>query len=373
MMATKREHVNDCGSDPPRKRVKENYKQVTGKLLNKTTISLENNLYYTFTFRLLNDNKTEAYYGTLQCFKDLVEQECYAVSLNFVKTRCSQRIEINEYEKCNAAVDDSVAVKQNLTRADFENEEIVNVLAKLKCVFKRLTVNNYKLVFEFNMQDVGGAMCVQQVECFANLKVLANAAKAHVKNPEDFNELMNFYFKQADTLFYVHGVKCQYTSKGQNVFLNWTASLSTSLEKPTNTDDDYYTELVYSRSTNNISRANKHLKCIQLAQFKSELKTNDNGKNSFTVQFKTVDSMEEDDSKWSKCVYYVDSIGNKEEPHDINNIQKLAMDFDQLATCLTDGLAKAAIFVTVDNADPNTMNLLGLLKYDEEEREYNFL
>ncbi|AGR57120.1 LEF-3 [Choristoneura rosaceana nucleopolyhedrovirus] len=372
-MAAKREYVNDCGGDPPRKRMKENYKRVTGKLLNKMTISLENHLYYTFTFRLLNDNKTEAYYGNLQCFKDLVEQECYDVSLNFVKTKCNERIEINEYVKCDTAIDDSVTVKQSLTRANFENEETVNVLAKLKCVFKRLAANNYKMVFEFNMRDAGGSVCVQQVECFASLKMLASAAKAHVKNFENCNELMDFYFKHADTLFYVHNVRCHYTSKGQNVFLNWTASPSTSLEKAINTDDEDYINLMYSRSINNISRANKHLKCLSLAQFKAEQKTNDNGKNSFTVQFKTVDSMEEDDNKWNKCVYYVDSNNNKEDPNDINAIQKLAMDFDQLATCLTDGLTKGAIFVTIDNADPNTMNMLGLLKYDEEEREYHFI
>ncbi|AKR14161.1 late expression factor 3 [Dasychira pudibunda nucleopolyhedrovirus] len=372
MMAAKREHA-DCGAEPARKRVKENYKRVTGKLLSKMTISLENHLYYTFTFRLLNENKTEAYYGNLQCFKDLVEQECYDVSLNFVKTKYNERIEINEYSKCDAAIDENVAVKLCLTRADFENEEIVNVLAKLKCVFKRLGANSYKIVFDINMQDAGGAVFVQQVECFANLKVLASAAKAFVKSPDNFNSLMDFYYKNTNTLFYVHGVRCQHTSKGQNEFLNWTAGPSTSLETPSNTDNEDYINLVHNHSTNNISRANKHLKSMQLSLFKAEQKTNDNGKHSFSVQFKTLDSMDDDDTKWHKCVYYVDSNGNKEDPNDTNAVQKLAMDFDQLATCLADKLTKATIFVTADNADASTMNLLGLLKHDDEECEYQFL
>lgn len=371
-MATKREFVNDCSDDPPRKKIKENYKRVTGKLLNKMTISLENNLYYTFTFRLLNDNKTEAYYGNLQCFKDLIEQECYDVSLNFVKTKYNERIEINEYSKCDALIDDSVCVKQSLTRANFENEEIVNVLAKFVCVFKKLNAHSYKLVFEINMEDMGGVVRVQQVECFVNGKVLASAIKAHVRNTENYNEVIDFYFKNTNTLFNVHGIKCQHTSKGQNAFLNWTAGSATNLELPTSTDNEDYLNLLHSRATNNISRANKHLKCLQIAQFKAEQKSNDSGKTSFSVQFKTVNAMEEDDNKWVKCVYYVDNNNNKEDTNDAGALQKMVMDFDQLTTLLSDELIKANIFVTVDNTDANTINLLGLLKYDDDDCEYHF-
>lgn len=373
-MAAKREH-DSCGdSQPPRKRVKENYKRVTGKLLSKMTISLENQLYYTFTFRL-GDNKTEAYYGNLQCFRDLVEQECYDVSLNFVKSKFKERIEINEYCKSDAAMDEQVSVKQYLTRADFENEDMVNALAKLKCVFKRLGANNYKLVFDINVQDAGGAVFVQQIECVAGVNELIAAVRAHVGPSKDLNKTLDFYFKNTDKLFNVHGVRCQHTSKAQNEFLSWKAGPLTTLETALPANDEDYANLVHGFSVNNISRANKHLKSVPLARLKAEQKTSDTGKNSFSVQFKSSDSVEEDDSKWSKCVYYVDSVGNgKDEAADAGAMQKLAMDFDQLATCLSDGLTKATIFVTADIVDPTTMNLLGLLKYDDDEDpEYNFL
>lgn len=128
-MATKREHGNETGAEPAKKKVKENYKRVIGKLLNKTTISIDNQRYY--TFRFLADNKTEAYYGDAQCFKDLVENDCYSVNLNFVKTKFKEWIQINDYEKCESILEEAAPVKQVLTRADFENEEMVNVLAKL--------------------------------------------------------------------------------------------------------------------------------------------------------------------------------------------------------------------------------------------------
>lgn len=376
MAANKRVHFNDCGNDPPHKKVKENYKQMTGKLLSKMTISLENQIYYTFMFRLMNDNKVETYYGNSQCFKDLVEHECYNVSLNFVKTKYNARIQINEYTKCEESIDDSVIIKQSLTRADFENEEIVNVLAKLKCVFKRLNTGSYKMVFEINFQDTSGLMCVQQVECFTTVKILTSMAKAHVKNADDFNELMDFYFKNTNTIFYVHGLRCQHTINNQNIFLNWMANLATSLEIATNTDDQDYINLVNNHATNNISRSNKYIKCIPLSHFKAEQKINDNGKCTFNVQFKSFDLMEDnDENRWNRCVYYVDNNNNnnnnKDDSKDFNTLQKLVIDFDQVTTLLTDNLIKITIFITVDNV--NTMNLLGLLKYDEEDCEYDFL
>lgn len=368
-MATKREH--DGGSDPPRKRVKENYKSVTGKLLSKSALSLDNQLYYLFTFRLDN-NKTEQYYGNSQLFKDLDEQQCYEVRLNFVKTKFTDRIEIGHCDKCDAAlIDDTARVKQSLTRTDFDSEEIVNVLAKLKCVFKKLGAHSYKMMFEINMQDVSGDVRVQQVECFANAKVLASIAKKHVKDPEDFDKLMDFYFKNTNSLFYVHTVRCQNQIKDQSVYLSWTAGPLTSLEPVTDTENEDYVNLMQNRASNNISRSNKHLKALSVVQLKTEQKTSDNGKDSFSVQFKTVDSMEEDENRWNKCIYYVDN--NKDESNKNNVIQKLAMDFDQLSTCLSDNLTKAIIFVTVDNVDVNNMNLLGVVKYDDEDCEYYFM
>ncbi|AWD33605.1 late expression factor 3 [Samia cynthia nucleopolyhedrovirus] len=369
-MATKREHGNETGAEPAKKKVKENYKRVIGKLLNKTTISIDNQRYY--TFRFLADNKTEAYYGDAQCFKDLVENDCYSVNLNFVKTKFKEWIQINDYEKCESILEEAAPVKQVLTRADFENEEMVNVLAKLKCVFKRLAANNYKMVFEINMADAGGTVRVEQVECFANAKMLANVAKSFVKNCDDANELMDFYFKNSETLFNVHGVRCQYTSKGQSAFLNWVAGQSTRLEAAGDADSDDHLNLKCSSATNNISRANKHLVCVRLAQFKADQKESDSGKESFSVQFKAADC-DNEEPRWNKCVYYVDSKADEVAQSDTSALDKLAMDFDQLTTCLADGLTKAVLFVTVDNSNPNNMNMLGLLKYDEEDREYSFV
>ncbi|AAQ91666.1 late expression factor 3 [Choristoneura fumiferana DEF multiple nucleopolyhedrovirus] len=374
-MATKREHTNETASNEPlKKKVKENYKRVTGKLLNKTTLSIDNQRYY--TFRFLIDNKMEAYYGNLQCFKELVNGECYDISLNFIKTKFKEWIQINEYVKCDTPIEDTAAqVQLSLKHTDFEDESVVNVLAKLKCVFKRLNANNYKMVFEINMADAGGAVRVEQVECFANAKVLASVAKGHVQNCEDFDQLMEFYFKNSGKLFNVYGVKCQHTVKGTNAFLNWVAGQITRLETPTSTDNDDYLNLQYSNATNNISRSNKHLMCIKLSQFKADPKESDNGKESFSVQFKAIDSNDADEPKWNKCVYYLDNNNKQDgkDEADNNVMQKLSMDFDQLATCLSDNLTNAIIYVTVDNAEANNMNMLSLLKYDEDMNEYSFI
>jgi hypothetical protein len=380
-MATKREHTNDTTSNEPiKKKVKENYKRVTGKLLNKTTLSIDNQRYY--TFRFLIDNKIEAYYGNLQCFKDLVDGECYDISLNFIKTKFKEYIQINEYVKCDTPIEDTAAqVQLCLTRADFEDESVVNVLAKLKCVFKRLNANNYKMVFEINMADAGGAVHVEQVECFANSKILASMAKGHVKNCEDFNQLMEFYFKNSEKIFNVYGVKCQHTIKGTVAFLNLVAGQMTRLETPINTDNDDYINLKHINATNNISRANKHLMCKKLSHFKADPKESDNGKESFSVQFKSIDSIDADEPKWTKCVYYLDNNNNNnnnnkqenKDETDSNVMQKLSMDFDQLTTLMTDNLTKSIIYVTVDNADVNNMNMLGLLRYDEDMCEYSFI
>ncbi|AAK85624.1 LEF-3 [Epiphyas postvittana nucleopolyhedrovirus] len=373
-MATKREHANETSGEPQRKKIREDYKTVIGKLLNKTTLSIDNQRYY--TFRFLSDNKIEAYYGNLQCFKDLIESECYNISLNFIKTKFKEYIYINNYTKCDAPIENVAPVKMCLTRLDFENEETVNILVKLHCVFKRLNANSYKMVFDINMLDAGGAVRVEQVECFANAKTLASVAKKQVKNCEDFDELMDFYFKNSGKLFYLYGVKCQYTNKGQNAFLNWIAGQTTRLETADETDNEDYINLKYSTATNNISRTNKHLTYMHLSQFKAELKEGDNLKESFSVQFKVADPIDADNSKWNKCVYYVDSSSsnnNKTDDVDSGVMQKMLMDFDQLSTCLADNLTKAVIFVTADNMDANNMNMLALMKYDEDDCEYNFM
>ncbi|AJD09244.1 late expression factor 3 [Condylorrhiza vestigialis mutiple nucleopolyhedrovirus] len=378
-MATKREHTNETTSNEPlKKKVKENYKRITGKLLNKTTLSIDNQRYY--TFRFLIDNKMESYYGNLQCFKELVDGECYDISLNFIKTKFREWIQINEYVKCDTPIEDTAAqVQLCLTQTDFEDENVVNVLAKFKCVFKRLNTNNYKMVFEINMTDAGGAVRVEQVECFVNAKVLASVAKGHVKNCDDFDQLMEFYFKSSEKMFNVYGVKCQHTVKGTFAFSNWVAGPMTRLETPTITDNDDYLNLQFSNATNNISRSNKHLMCVKLSQFKADIKENDNGKENISVQFKAIDSDDGEDPKWNKCVYYLDNnnINKQDTKQDTKNeadvMQKLIMDFDQLSTCLSDNLTNAIIYVTVDNADSNNMNMLGLLKYDEDMNEYSFI
>lgn len=155
-------------------------------------------------------------------------------------------------------------------------------------------------------------------------------------------------------------------------FLNWVAGQSTRLEAAGDADSDDHLNLKCSSATNNISRANKHLVCVRLAQFKADQKESDSGKESFSVQFKAADC-DNEEPRWNKCVYYVDSKADEVAQSDTSALDKLAMDFDQLTTCLADGLTKAVLFVTVDNSNPNNMNMLGLLKYDEEDREYSFV
>ncbi|USC25915.1 lef-3 [Palpita vitrealis nucleopolyhedrovirus] len=376
-MATKRNLFGESSSSEPLikrmatspKKIKENYKKISGKLMSKMTLSIDNEFYY--TFRIMIDNKIQEYYGDSQCFKQMEEGKCYDISLNYVKTKFNQMIQINEYKECDMEIDIATPLSEYLTNKHFENEDSVNTVVKYKFIYKKINSNLYKIVFEIVYKNSNDELDVVQIESSINGKTLTNLFKTDIKGSDDVNEVFKYLKNNEDQIFVLYNVKCQQIFNGINVYMNWNIINSTRIEPCTAKDKEAFSELVnpLANARINISRSNKIVTCYNIVELKSELEENDVGDSKFIVQFKNENNCE-DDKKWNKSVFYV----NNNKKTETNSLQKLCADFNQISMLLDDNLIKATVYVTVDNnSETNNMNVLGLMKYDEDENEYIYL
>ncbi|ABL76003.1 late expression factor-3 [Maruca vitrata nucleopolyhedrovirus] len=372
-MATKRSLSVESNGEPLIKRmasspkkIKENYKTVSGKLMSKMTLSIDNEYHY--TFRIMSDNKIQEYYGDSQSFKDMEEGKCYDISLNFVKTKFNQMIQINEYKECKMKIETATPISEYLTNKCFENENSVNILAKYKFIYKKINSGLYKIVFEIMYKNINDDSNLVQVECSVNAKTLINLLKNKTKGSDDINDVFKYLKDNEDQIFNIYNVKCQQIFSGSNVYMNLNMVNSTRIELCETKESDTYLNLQSCTDTKtNISRLNKYVALYNVNMLKNEFEENDKGDSKFIVQFKSDDLNKFDSSKWNKSVFYVNTKTKTD------SLQKLCADFNQLTMLLEDNLIKVTIYVTVENGEYQNMNVLGLLKFDEDENEYVFL
>jgi Nucleopolyhedrovirus late expression factor 3 (LEF-3) len=349
------------------KKIKADYKEVTGQLVHKTRLSINNEFFY--TFGILSDNKVKDYYGSAKIFSKIEEGKCYRISLNYVKTKNSEWIEINKCEECEINNEVLVPTDYYLTNSHFEKEEQVNTLAKFKCMFKKLNAYSYKLVFEINYKNLDDEITVVQVECSATVKNLLNIFKVN----GDIGTLIALMKTNENKIYNVYNVKCQTITQGQNVFFNWNITSSTRFELCDNLQNEMCESLIQQDSKINISRCNKYISDCNATQIKFDLDENDNGSSKFLIQFKSDDPLfhqhnnASTSSDWIKSVFYVNTNKNTET----DNLPKLTADLNQIAELLDDGLIKLNIYFTVD--DCKNVNVLSFLKSNEDDNEYLFL
>lgn len=360
------------------KKIKENYKKVSGKLMSKMTLSIDNIIYY--TFRIMSDNKIKEYYGDSQSFKDMIEGKCYDVSLNFVKTKFSEWIQINEYNERETEIEAIIPMNDYLTNKEFENEDNVNTIAKLKYFYKKPNTSMYKIVFEINYKNLNDDPQIVQIECSANIKILLNLFKNNIKGSDDIHDLIAHFKQNENKIYKIYNVKCQQiTNGGYNVYYNWNMINSTRIETCKTVDSEAYVNLENCTSAKiNISRSNKHIISCDVSNLKTEMEEIENGSDKFIIHFKSDDlfcaASDEhftniESNKWNRSVFYV----NTNKKTEADSLQKLSADLNQITELLEDNLIKIIIYVTVDNEDNRNMNVLSLLKYNDDENEYKFL
>ncbi|UZE89758.1 LEF-3 [Parapoynx stagnalis nucleopolyhedrovirus] len=343
------------------------YKTITGQLVNKTRLSINNEFFY--TFGILLDNKVKDYYGTAKIFSKVEEGKCYKISLNFISNKATNWIEINECEECEIDNEIIVPTDYYLTNNHFEEEKQVNTLAKFKFLFKKLNAYSYKLVFEINYKNLDD-ITVVQVECSATVKNLLNIFKSHATLNDDIGTLIAFMKTNENKIYNVYNVTCQKIMQGQNVFYNWNATSSTRFELCDNLQNEICESLMNDDRHDlniNISRCNKYISYCNATKIKFDLDENDNGNSKFLIQFKSEDFQISTSSDWIKSIFYVNTHKNTEA----DNLPKLSADLNQIAELLDDGLIKLTMYLTVD--DCKNVNVLGFLKSNEDDDGYLFL
>lgn len=351
------------------KKIKTNYKTVKGKLMNKTKLSIDNELY--FYFKFLSEDKVNEYYGDSQCFEVMKENTCYELKLNYVKTKFKNWIQINSFAECNLEMDNLVKVNEFLTSKMFEDEQDVNAIVKLKYIYKNPNSLMYKIVYEINYKDFNDDECqVVQVECSTNAKFLFSMVKC-----DEINELLAYFKSNENNIFNIYNVKCQQMiNNGNNPYYNWSTTRATRMELCETLNVEKVVNLKNYNAETSISRLNKRIISCDVKKLKMNMEENNQGDVKFVIQFKTdnfVDVTDDlstylDSDKWIRATLYV----NKKVEYDF--AQKLSADINQLAELLDDGLVKVVLFATVDNGGSCNMNVLSLLKLDDE-NDYTYL
>jgi hypothetical protein len=361
------------------KKVKLNYKELTGQLMHKTRLSINNEFFYTFGF--LSDNKIKDYYGNAKIFSELHEGKCYHITLNYVKTKNTERIEVNDYKECEIKNEITSPVDYFLTNKHFEDEEKVNTIAKFKYIFKKLNSNMYKIMFEINYRNLNDDITVVQVECAATEKSLMNIFKTSTATEDDdINALITYTKRFENKIYNLYNIKCQKIIQNPNVYYNWNTINATRLEICENVQNEMCDSLIHSGADAkiNISRSNKYVYHCNVTNIKIELDEGDSGNNRFLVQFKSDDPMFNENlndiastsldiNKWNKSIFYV----NTNKKTEADNLPKLAADLNQIEELLEDGLIKIDIYFTVD--DSKNINILSILKCSVEDNDCLFL
>jgi hypothetical protein len=383
------------------KKIKENYKQITGKLISKTALSIDNEFCY--SFRIVSENKSCEYYGDLQCFTHMQEGKFYNLSLNFIKTKFTDWIQINEYKECEMNNNSDKCIVEFLNTEQFNNEENVNILAKFKCFYKKLDTNMYKMMFEINYKNLNDDPQIVQIECTANCNRLTSMFKVN-----DVHELIGYLREKENQIFCMYDVKCQRIVNDFNAYYSWTMTNNTRIEIYGDNEEKQQQQQQQQQEQEqqqqfridnkkafenlklthnvqiNISRSNKYIGWFNVSEIKTELDEKDVKNCKFIVEFKSGDdeAIEIENAanngggggngKWIRSMFYVH---NKKTEGDV--LQKLTADLNQITELLADGLIKVIIYVTIDNVNCSgnfkNINVLSILKYDDCENDYKFL
>ncbi|QWO71608.1 LEF3 [Orgyia pseudotsugata single capsid nuclopolyhedrovirus] len=357
---TKRLKLNEKTKAPTKKNeitasdtagVKRNFKTFTGELLTKNMMSINNETYYLFKF--LTDNISKEYYGNAGQYQGMRVNRVYEINLDYE----NKKICIGTYKECKNK-DNSVRVQKHLTCSNFDSGDTVSVHARLKCGFKLLDNDNYKIVLHVPMSaDEDSAFDVNpiEIECTGNLKKFMAA----IRDAEivDGAELLAYFNENIDKTLKLQRVKCNQTNGALK-------SLMVLSITQINVDADTNMSFGVSVDARNVSRMNKQILKGHVATLQAEIVTSQN--NERVVMSFNLKNTHEDD-KMIRASFFNNSYGNNHP----KNLHILEANLNQLNELIENNFAHAYIYVTHDNK--NNYNVLGITKHDIESNLYESL
>ncbi|AAZ67427.1 late expression factor 3 (lef3) [Trichoplusia ni single nucleopolyhedrovirus] len=324
--------------------------RVVGELVAKNTLSINNEAFY--LFKLLIDNVSKEYYGDASQFYSMKLNKKY----NLVITYEKKRYLITDFKE-SSEPDKKINIKRNVCQKDFDDNEIISVLAKFQFAFKLMENDLYKMVFvvmftnDFNSRNEG-KLC--QIECSATLQKISAAFKQSITNECD---LLEFFVNSQNKMLNLMRIKCHQSNNNYKSFIIMDITQIEIAKDAAVLKED-------SSSIVSVSRQNKRVIASKITSVHAEQYGNDRLSISFNM-FKQANS----DPLKGTYFYGNNRNINSNNEDRLQKLAKIKMDLNQLNDMINDDIIEVDFFIVVDSFSKN-YNIIGVTAYEHEHQQY---
>ncbi|AXS67722.1 lef-3 [Cryptophlebia peltastica nucleopolyhedrovirus] len=228
---------------------------VNGELISKLPISINNKSYYILKF--LCDQETKEFYGSSVHFTEIVKNNMYKLEVS----QTPRFSYIENYQILNS-VKPTMKVKKALDNSDFDDQDVVSVIARIEGIFQNFTNESYKLVLSVNY----GSRAVQ-IECSSNGQSLIEALKCD--DVLTIKDVLHFFNNNIGREIQLIRVKCQQINNDlKNLVLTNISSIELTNERPVIMDASEDIKVNLSRKQKLIHRGTLLSLNIEVRPFK---------------------------------------------------------------------------------------------------------
>nr|ANS70967.1 late expression factor-3 [Lymantria dispar multiple nucleopolyhedrovirus] len=336
-------------------------KSVTGELIAKNKININNESFFLFKFMVNDESKN--FYGDSNCFYKMSLNNVYDVQLIYK----NRKVYIKDCNINSSAENNCLPKpKRFLTSKNFDDNENVSVLAYSVCGFKMMNGDSFKMIFQVNLNRnddfAPDDSCHNvQIECTASFSKLCNTIKSS-KPIATESDLLTWFHRCQNKIVALHRIKCQKTN---NNYRSLSIHNLTQIELLENEPTDEFNS---PASAVNVSRSNKMVACSSVSAINvthAPLSKCDR----YLIKYKLPESGDE----WINASFFNDNVfGGKDNGRGGNDgkdtsqkSNKLETDLNQLNLMLDNDLASVYIYVLYD-LEKKTYNVLGITKQEKD-------
>nr|AGE61770.1 LEF-3 [Chrysodeixis chalcites nucleopolyhedrovirus] len=322
--------------------------RVVGELVARNTLSINNESFY--LFKVLIDNVSKEYYGDASQFYAMKLNKKYNLTITYEK----KRYYITDFKE-SSEPDKKVNVKRFVCQKDFDDSEIISVLAKFQFGFKLMENDLYKMIFvvsftnDFSSRSEGK---LYQIECSATLQKISAAFKQSFDNESD---LLEFFVNNQNRMINLMRIKCHQSNNNYKSFIIMDITQIERAKDAAMLKED-------KNSILSVSRQNKRVIVGKITRVQAEQYGNDRLSISFNL-------FEQDNNDPLKGTFF---CGNNNKGNNEDRLQKLVkikMDLNQLNDMIAENITEVEFYIVADNVSRN-YNIIGVTAYEHEQQQY---
>ncbi|UOQ18854.1 LEF-3 [Olene mendosa nucleopolyhedrovirus] len=349
--------ADEIESEPPTKMLKrlsrsENesgkiIKHVSGELLSKNKIEINNKSFFLFKFMI--DNLEKDYYGEGNHFYNMRPNAVYDITL-LLKNR---KMYIGEFKKSAETNSNVARPRLYLHAKDFDDNSSASVMVQLITGFKMIDCGMYKMICNLTLHDETAQNQQVQIECTASASKYINAIKNSALQSEE--DLLGWFHKNEGKMLALHRIKCQKSNSNfKSLFIQNLTQIEATLDERAAFDEPLV----------NVSRSNKMVAFGTVRELNVEhapLSKVDR----YIIKYKL-----DDYDEWLNASYFNDNRHDQSgAQQNAERFKKLEIDLNQLTEMIENDIITVRIFV-VGDLDKKLYNLLGITKYDVDSNTF---